>query len=726
MGIVKMNPGNTLAAMIGASIFIGAAEGEETVAIYDNAAGSEVDNNVEEVNFQGNASEFTFFGGGGYLMVVKNGEVIAQIEVPEGETGTTIAFADGTITVTTQVDANNVPTTYLNGTPVTSDETAPEGFKGTLNPGESIIGGGDGSGSGEGSGPEDTGPDSATLIAALNAYQDAEQALADSTFDSADFNAAVDAVNLLIAGIDGLQLTKLTGSEGEDIGQILADNQEIVGAARTVLEMKLAQAEAKLAEMNLEAPLAALDSASAAQGTNIANQISAYGQVVDEQAMLTVTAENLGLDSTSFKSVYGKITGVEYFKETANVPTSGTVADLSTGEQPAENAILAAYSEDGSNWTALLVANANGKAVLSTEAKAEIATGGSWAGKLTAEDFAGFISAVDAGVQAILDQLESIEALQTALNNVVAAAGITYPTTFPALDVATTEVQNADGSPLTGTTFAYGTNSGNTDFWVVVDSNTYYPIESIAVEGEKTVVKVGAVDSDGSTNADGTAPTAGESIPEASGLVSKAVLTAVDPYYDDLNIPAREEKENAKDALTAFETAVDTDETGYLAVAAGVEEQAQLEQNLDDAKAALTEMGVTIVEGAAATPEGTDVNFVAGAEVFVYGDGDSPVNADGFGTGDKIYLGEDFAALTNADLKEVVGDFSQGLQGDANVSEIFYEVNGSDLTLYFEEVPAAGSVVNKNDIVEINLAGVALDDVKIDQGFINFEAAATA
>nr|WP_298249728.1 hypothetical protein [uncultured Halomonas sp.] len=137
-------------------------------------------------------------------------------------------------------------------------------------------------------------------------------------------------------------------------------------------------------------------------------------------------------------------------------------------------------------------------------------------------------------------------------------------------------------------------------------------------------------------------------------------------------------------------------------------------QAITDAEEALTDdeadggFGVNLVDlGGTGTAED---------DLFVFSAGDD-TSTDQFGVAgdDSIYVGDGF---TRVDLA-ADADFADA-QGDVATMEVFFQQNGSDAVLTFEDkaFAASGSSASQ-DLTEVTLTGVNVEDLSIDNGYIN-------
>lgn len=143
-----------------------------------------------------------------------------------------------------------------------------------------------------------------------------------------------------------------------------------------------------------------------------------------------------------------------------------------------------------------------------------------------------------------------------------------------------------------------------------------------------------------------------------------------------------------------------------------------LNQDISDAEDTLTDdesdggFGVNLVDlGNTAT---------SGDDLYVFSTGADTSTSQFGGAGeDKLYVGEDF---TQVDLASDA-DFADE-QGDAGTLEVFFQQNGADAVLTFENKAFGGNSAGTDDLTEVTLTGVNVDDLSFENGFITAGTAA--
>ncbi|WP_432414802.1 hypothetical protein ACRHM7_12950 [Chromohalobacter israelensis] len=144
-----------------------------------------------------------------------------------------------------------------------------------------------------------------------------------------------------------------------------------------------------------------------------------------------------------------------------------------------------------------------------------------------------------------------------------------------------------------------------------------------------------------------------------------------------------------------------------------VDQKDSLVEARDDAEANLTDaeadggFGVNLVDlGGTGTAEDDLFVFSAGA--------DTTTGSFGAAGEDKIYVGDSF---TRVDLESDAVFTAE--QGDAGTLEVFFQQNGADAVLTFEDKAFAGNGSTDADLTEVTLTGVNVDDLSLENGYIS-------
>jgi hypothetical protein len=177
--------------------------------------------------------------------------------------------------------------------------------------------------------------------------------------------------------------------------------------------------------------------------------------------------------------------------------------------------------------------------------------------------------------------------------------------------------------------------------------------------------------------------TFGADAPEAQGVLDARVI------LDDLN-----------EDVATFEAARELND-----------ELDSLNQSIIDAREAITEedgLDVDLLEGGD--------SFVGEDEVYLFNAEDSDGQSlSGFGVDgeDQIFIGDSFSRVDLADDAVFTDE-----QGDAATLEVFFQQDGANSVLTFEEKAFAGSGSTDADLAVVTLTGVNVDDLSIENGYI--------
>ncbi|GAA3898629.1 hypothetical protein GCM10022228_06630 [Halomonas cibimaris] len=239
-------------------------------------------------------------------------------------------------------------------------------------------------------------------------------------------------------------------------------------------------------------------------------------------------------------------------------------------------------------------------------------------------------------------------------------------------------VITADGKGLEGIDALFATAKAEYNTNVTQD-NAVDKINSAA----EAVMNAEADSTDASTNITAPAVTDGE----AADVDLSNVINTKAP--DSLALITEQE------ALVSFNEAV-ADYTAAKALNDGLDAK---DQAITDADEAISELGYELTDGTA----GTDDN-----DLFLYESG-SDETITGFGSDgeDRLFIGTDFT-------------FNEGdvdTDGDDSALEVFFTQDGNDVTITLETADF-GSNAATQEVDEITLAGVNVDDLQFDGGYI--------
>lgn len=120
-------------------------------------------------------------------------------------------------------------------------------------------------------------------------------------------------------------------------------------------------------------------------------------------------------------------------------------------------------------------------------------------------------------------------------------------------------------------------------------------------------------------------------------------------------------------------------------------------------------LGVTLTDFSSDATSDNDL-FVFSADA----DGSSVANFGSEGE-DQIFVGTDF---TRTDL-DADATFTDEAQGDSSTLEVFFQQDGDNTVLNFENEAFAGSASGSDDLTQVTLTGVNADDLQLDNGYIS-------
>lgn len=211
---------------------------------------------------------------------------------------------------------------------------------------------------------------------------------------------------------------------------------------------------------------------------------------------------------------------------------------------------------------------------------------------------------------------------------------------------------------------------------------------------------------------------------EEADVAADASLDAVeltDAQQADLNDAADADAvymqlEGLKAVVTDAEAVID--ERAELVEAA--EATAALNTEADALADAVTEADEALTDseedgGLGVTLLSAGENFTAEDDVYLFDAEEGAQALTGFGTAgeDKIYVGDSF---TQVDLA-ANANFANA-QGDVSTLEVFFQQEGTDTVLSFENEAFAGNGTTTSDMTQITLAGVSAEDLSLDNGYI--------
>ncbi|MFC0352533.1 hypothetical protein, partial [Chromohalobacter japonicus] len=163
---------------------------------------------------------------------------------------------------------------------------------------------------------------------------------------------------------------------------------------------------------------------------------------------------------------------------------------------------------------------------------------------------------------------------------------------------------------------------------------------------------------------------------------------------------AQEAQQDLNDAVSAWQGVVELDE-----------QRTELEGVVTEAQEAIEgEDGLNIdlrEDGA---------NFSTEDEVYLFNADDGAQTLSGFGASgeDKIYVGDSFTQVNLAEDADFADE-----QGDAATLEVFFQQEGNDTVLSFEDKAFAGNASVTDDMTQVTLTGVNAEDLSLDNGYIS-------
>ncbi len=217
---------------------------------------------------------------------------------------------------------------------------------------------------------------------------------------------------------------------------------------------------------------------------------------------------------------------------------------------------------------------------------------------------------------------------------------------------------------------------------------------------------------------------------EANLAAEEALADAEDAEDDALAAVEALEEENGAtagttpllDALVAAQGQVEDAETALEDRAEAAAELAEaqelvdqldaLDENIADAEEAIADEDVDL-DNAAGTDVETDL-YVFAAEAGTTTDGATTFTLDGE---DLFFIGD---AFSRVDLEEAGEDnLSATAFGESGALEVFFQQNGANVDLFFENASFQGSATNGFEGDTITLTGVSIEDLQLENGYIS-------
>lgn len=154
----------------------------------------------------------------------------------------------------------------------------------------------------------------------------------------------------------------------------------------------------------------------------------------------------------------------------------------------------------------------------------------------------------------------------------------------------------------------------------------------------------------------------------------------------------------------------------YQAIATVAADLAALQSDVEDAADAIEELGYELAEvtdGAAAgttAAAGTDAD-----DLFVYAEAELDISGFGLEGNDLLFIGEGFSEVRVDAGDDAVSD----RLGSSSELEVFFQQDGNNALIYVEEEAFGGNATNDNDLVKITLAGVNIEDLQFENGYVS-------
>ena len=154
----------------------------------------------------------------------------------------------------------------------------------------------------------------------------------------------------------------------------------------------------------------------------------------------------------------------------------------------------------------------------------------------------------------------------------------------------------------------------------------------------------------------------------------------------------------------------------YQAVATVAADLAALQTDVEDAADAIEELGYELAEvtdGAAAgttAAAGTDAD-----DLFVYAEAELDISGFGLEGNDLLFIGEGFSEVRVETGDDAVSD----RLGASSELEVFFQQEGNNALIFVEEEAFGGNATNPNDLVKITLAGVNIEDLQFENGYVS-------
>lgn len=153
----------------------------------------------------------------------------------------------------------------------------------------------------------------------------------------------------------------------------------------------------------------------------------------------------------------------------------------------------------------------------------------------------------------------------------------------------------------------------------------------------------------------------------------------------------------------------------YQAIAQVAADLVSLQTEVEAAAAAIEELGYELAEATAGAAAGTDAD-----DLFVFAGEELTITGFGLEGDDLLFIGEGFEVFSVVSGSDAV----TGRLGSSSALELFFQQDGNNAIIYVEEQAFAGNATNANDLVKITLAGVNVEDLQYENGYVSIVEAA--
>lgn len=433
--------------------------------------------------------------------------------------------------------------------------------------------------------------------------------------------------------------------------------------------------------------------------------------VAAERAFLEAATENEAVLAVDDESTNAEI-------ETAIDTAVGTASTGVVNELNALNTALGGTTKFADYATSFANASAAVKAEIIAEAQAEAAkeveSAQDQVGKIS-----GQLSKVNALVSAKAAYEAALEAAPKALTTLNAEIN-----KFDTLNTAaaTATYTPADPSTTPATAVNYVVSDGTGEIIKLENGRLVVTTEGQSAEGIDALLAAAQADYQAKLAVDaGKTNFEARLVSAYNGEVDTDIAVAdlaVGNYYSEANNEvtlASDFTSNASDsaallAARGVEAELNEAISDYQAVATVAADLATLQSDVEDAADAIEELGYELAEVTAGASAGTDAD-----DLFVYGETELDVSGFGLEGNDLLFIGEGFSEVRVDAGDDAVSD----RLGSSSELEVFFQQDGNNALIYVEEEAFGGNATNPNDLTKITLAGVNIEDLQFENGYVS-------